>query len=46
MLLCIVDIAEPIFLANNLVLTPKVDAEPLLSSAETASLFNSSLILN
>ena len=32
-------ISEPIDLANNLVLTPKVEADPDDSSAETAALF-------
>ena len=39
-------IAEPIFLAKSFVLTPNVDAEPEVSSAETAALFNASLTLS
>ena len=39
-------IAEPTFLAKSFVLTPNVDADPEVSSAETAALFKASLILS
>ena len=39
-------IADPIFLAKSLELTPNVDADPEDSSAETAALLSASLILS